>query len=87
MKKQSLQFQNRNLNVFSKAHLLNYFSYKSRLFCGLSEVLMMESCLVPGQPPAIEQWLIGQSVSMAQLGTCAEQTQNGSEVLTDSPYY
>lgn len=50
-------------------------------------MLMMESCLVPGQTPAMEQRITGQSVGTAQLGTCAEQTQNGSEALTDLPSY
>lgn len=31
-------------------------------------MLMMESCLVLGQPPAIERWLTGQGVGTVQPG-------------------
>lgn len=33
-------------------------------------MLVMESCLLPGQPPAMECWLMGQSVGTAQLEMC-----------------
>lgn len=47
----------------------------------------MQSCLVPGQPPATERWLTGQSVGTAQLGTHfmhRADTKREGEVLTDS---
>lgn len=51
-------------------------------------MLKMESCLVLGQPPAMQRWVAGQSMGRAELGMClmyrADMKQE-SEVLTDSP--
>lgn len=63
------------------------FLYNSILFWAVYEVLTMQSCLVPGQPPATERWLTGQSVGTAQLGTHfmhRADTKREGEVLTDS---
>lgn len=49
------------------------------------EILMMESCLVLGQPPARECWLTGQSVGTVQPGVRLQyraDVEQENEVLT-----
>lgn len=76
----------RNMDVFSKPHFWNNFLCSSMQFWAVYEMLVMESCLFLGQPPAPEHWLTEQSVgTFSQEHTSSsEQTalEQENEVLT-----